>query len=112
MGDKAVLAVDGLERRGLLVKLHFWKCLEGLIPPDLEEVTQFIGTTTVTTPMISKRAKQLKVQCVWEQHLCHPENDLVDSSRKTPAERARFEQCPLSKAHISFKIIGPLRSTL
>ena len=25
MGDKAVAAVDGLERRGLLVKLHFWK---------------------------------------------------------------------------------------
>ena len=48
MGDKAVAAVDGLEKRGLPVKLHFWKCIEGLIPPDLEEVTQCMGFNSVT----------------------------------------------------------------
>ena len=40
IGDKALAAVDGLEKHGLPVKLHFWKCIEGLIPPDLEELTQ------------------------------------------------------------------------
>ena len=39
MCKKAVSVVDGPERHGLPVKLHFWKLLEGLILPDLEEVT-------------------------------------------------------------------------
>ena len=36
MGDKVVAAVDGLEKHGSPIKLHFWKCIEGLIPPDLD----------------------------------------------------------------------------
>ena len=60
MGDKAVAAVDGLEKCGLPVKLHFWKCIEGLIPPDLEEVTQYMGSNNVSLPMITKKAKQPK----------------------------------------------------
>ena len=104
MGEKVVSAVEGLEKRGLPVKLHFWKCLEGLVPLDLEEVTQYMSSTTVTMPMIVTRAKHLKTQRLWEQHLCHPENDPVDPSRKTLAERAGCEQCLLSKMHISFKV--------
>ena len=103
MGDKAVAAVDGLEKRGLPVKLHFWKCIEGLIPPDLEEVTQYMGSNNVSLPMITKKAKQLKAARLWEHHLCHPDNDLVDPSRKTLAERARCEQSLLSKTHVTFK---------
>ena len=102
-GDKAVAAVDGLERRGLPVKLHFWKCLEGLIPPDLEEVTQYMGSSNVSLPMITKEAKQLKASRLCEHHLCHPDNDLVDSRRKTLAEWARCEQCLLTKSHVTFK---------
>ena len=104
MGEKAVSAVEGLERRWLPVKFHFSKCLEGLIPPDFEEVKQYMSSTTVTMPMISKRAKHLKTQRLWEQHMCHPENHLVDPNRKTLAEWARCEQCLLSKTHISFKV--------
>ena len=103
MGDKAVAAVDGYEKRGLPVKLHFWKCIEGLIPPDLEEVTQYMGSSNVSLPMITKKAKQLKAARLWEHHLCHPDNDLVDPSRKTLAERARCEQSLLSKTHVTFK---------
>ena len=55
VGDKPVAAVDGFERRGLPVKLHFWKCLEGPIPPDLEEVTQYMGSINV--PIITNKAK-------------------------------------------------------
>ena len=104
MGEKAASIVDGLEKRGLLVKLHFWKCLEGLIPQDLEEVTRYMSSTTMAMPMISKRAKHLTSQFLWEQHLCHPDNVLVDPSRKTLAERARCEHCLLSKTHIDFKV--------
>ena len=92
MGGKAVAAVDGLERRVLPVKLHFWKCLEGLIPPDVEEVTQYMASSNVSLPMITKRAKQLKAAGLWEHHLCQPDNDLVDPSCKTLAQRARCEQ--------------------
>ena len=103
MGDKAVVAVHGLEKRGLPVKLHFWKCIEGLIPPDLEEVTQYMGSSIVSLQMITKKAKQLKAARLWEHHLCHPDNDLVDPGRKTLAERARCEQSLLSKTHVTFK---------
>ena len=103
VGDKAVAVVDGLEKRGLPVKLHFWKRIEGLIPPDLEEVTQYMVSSNVSLPMITKKAKQLKAACLWEHHLCHPDNDLVDPSRKTLAERARCEQSFLSKTHVTFK---------
>ena len=103
MGDNAVAAVDGLEKRGLPVKLHFWKCIEGLIPPDLEEVTQYMGSSNVSLPMFTKKAKQLKAARLWEHHLCHPDNHLVDPSRKTLAERARCEQSLLSKTHVTFK---------
>ena len=103
MGDKAAAAVDGSEKRGLPVKLHFPKCMEGLIPPDLEEVTQYMGSSNVSLPMIAKKAKQLKAARLWEHHLCHPDNDLVDPSRKTLAERARCEQNLLSKTHVTFK---------
>ena len=82
MGDKAVAAVDGLENRGLPVKLHLWKCIEGLIPPDLEEVTQYMGSSNVSLPMITKKAKQPKAARLWEHHLCHPDNDLVDPIAK------------------------------
>ena len=98
MGDKAVAAVDGLEKRGLPVKLHFWECIEGLIPPDLEEVTQYMGSSNVSLPMITKKAKQLKAARLWEHHLCHPDNDLVHPSCKTLAERARCEQSLMSKS--------------
>ena len=57
MGDKAVAAVDPLERHGLRVKLHFWKCIEGLIPLDLEEVTQYMGSSNVSLPIITKKGK-------------------------------------------------------
>ena len=106
MGDKAVLAVNELERRGLPVKLHFWKCLEDHPPPpppDIQDVTQYMGSTGVTLPMISKRAKQLKVKSVWVQHLCHPENHLVERSPRTLVERARCGQCVRSNPHITFK---------
>ena len=103
MGDKAVAVVDGLERRGLPVKLHFWKCLEGLIPPDLEEVTHYMGSSNVSLTMITKKAKQLKAARLCEHHLCHLDNDLVDPSCKTLAERARCEQCLFSKSHVTFK---------
>ena len=103
MGGKALAAVDGLERRGLPVKLHFWKCIEGLIPPDLEEVTQYMGSINVSLPMITKKAKQLKAARRWEHHLCQLDNDLVDPRRKTLAERARCEQCLLSQSHVTFK---------
>ena len=103
MGDKAVVVVHGLERRGQSAKLHFWKRLEGLIPPNLEEVTQYMCFSNVSLPMIKKKAKQLKAARLWEHHLCHPDNDLVDPSRKTLAQRARFEQCVLSKSHVTFK---------
>ena len=103
MGDKAVAAVDGLEKRGLPVKLHFWKCIEGLIPPDLEELTQYMGSSNVSLPMITKKAKQPKAARLWEHHLCHPDDDLVDPSRKTLAERARCEQSLFSKTHVTFK---------
>ena len=103
MGDKAVGAVDGLERRGLPVKSHFGKCIKRLIPTDLEEVTQYMGSSNVSLPMITKKAKQLKAARLWEHHLCHPDNDLVEPSRKTLAERARCEQCLLSKSHVTFK---------
>ena len=63
------------------MKLHFWKCLEGLIATDFGEVAQYIGTTTVTMPMISKTAKHLKIHHVWEQHVCHLDNDSVGLSR-------------------------------
>ena len=66
MGEKVVSVVDSLEKRALPVKLHFSKCLEALIPPNPEHVTQYMSSTTVTTPMISKRAKHLKVHRVWE----------------------------------------------
>ena len=55
MGDKAVAAVDGLEKIGLPVKLHFWKCIEGLIPPYLEELTQYMGSSNVSLPMIKQK---------------------------------------------------------
>ena len=103
MGDKAVAAIDGLERRGLPKKLHFWKCIQGLIPTDLEEVTQYMGSRNVSLPVITKKAKQLKVARLWEHHLCHPDNDLGHPSRKTLAERARGEQSLLSKSHVTFK---------
>ena len=103
MGDKAVAAVDGLEKRGLPVNLHFWKCIEGLIPPDLKEVTQYMGSSNVSLPMITKKAKQLKAARLWEHHRCHPDNDLVDPSRKTLAERTPCEQGLLSKSHVTFK---------
>ena len=103
MGDKAVAAVDGLEKRGLPVKLHVWKCIEAPIPPDLEEVTQYMGSSNVSLPMITKRAKQLNAARLWEHHLCHPDNDLDDPSRKTLAERARCEHSLLSKTHVTFK---------
>ena len=103
MGDKAVAAVDGLEKRGLPVKLHFWKCIEGLIPPDLEEFTQYMGSSNVSLPMITKKAKQLKGARLWEHHLCHPDNDLVDPSRKTLEEWASCEQSLLSKTDVTFK---------
>ena len=96
-------ALDGLERRGLPVKLHFWNCLAGLVPPDLEEVTQYLGSSNVSLPMITKKAKQLKAPRLWEHHLCHLDNHLVDPSRKTLAERARCAQCLLSKSHVTFK---------
>ena len=57
MGHKAVAAVDGLEKRRMPVKLHFWKRIEGLIPPDLEEVTQYMGSSNVSLPMITKKGK-------------------------------------------------------
>ena len=104
MGEKAVSAVEGLERRGLPVKLHFWKCLECLIPLDLEDVTRYMSSTTLTVPMFSMMATHLKTQRLWEQHLCNPEHDLVDPSRKTLAQQARCEQCLLFKTHISFKV--------
>ena len=103
MGDKAVAAADGLKKRGLPVKLHFWKCMEGLIPPDLEEVMQYMAPSNVSLPMITKKAKELKAARLWEHHLCHPDNELVDPSRKTLAERARCEQSLLSKTHVTFK---------
>ena len=102
-GDKAVAAVDGLEKSGLPVKLPFWKCIEGLIPPDFEEVTQYMGSSNVSLPMITKKEKQLKAARLWEHHLCHPDNALVDPSRKTLADRARGEQSLLSKTHVTFK---------
>ena len=103
MRDKAVAAVDGLGSRGLRVKLHFWKCIEGLIPPDLEEVTQYMGSNTVSLPMITQKAKQLKAARLWEHHLCHLDNDLVDPTRKTLAQRVRCEQSLSSKSHVTFK---------
>ena len=102
-GDKAVAAVDGLEKRGLPVKLHSWTCIDGLIPSDLEEVTKYMGSSNVSLPMITKKAKQLKAARLWEHHLCHRDNDLVDPSRKTLAERARCEQSLLLKTHVTFK---------
>ena len=62
-----------------------------------------MGFSNVSLPMITKKAKQLKAARLWEHHLCHPDNDLVDRSRKTLAERARCEQCLLSKSHVTFK---------
>ena len=38
------------------------------------------------------------------QHLYHQDNDLVDPNRTTLAERARGEQCVVSKTHIIFKV--------
>ena len=67
-------------------------------------MAQYQSSTTVTTWMISKRAKHLKVQRPWEHRLCGPNNDFVYRSRKTLAERARCEHCVLSKTHISFKV--------
>ena len=55
MEDKAVVAFDRLERRGLPIKLHFWKCLEGLIPQqcvtanDYKEGKATEGCTSVGT---------------------------------------------------------------
>ena len=71
MGDKAMAVVNRLEKRGLPVKLHFWKCIEGLIPPDLEEVTQYMGSSNMSLLMVTKKAKQLNAARVWEHHLCH-----------------------------------------
>ena len=103
-------AVDGLEKRGLPVKMHFWECIEGLIPPHLEDVTQYMGLSNVSLPMITKKAKQLRAARQWEHHLCHPNNDPVDPSRKTLAERARCEQSLLSKTHVTFKTYNWKRS--
>ena len=50
-----------------------------------------MGTTTLTVPPISKRAKHLEVQYLWAQLVCHLDNDLVDPTRKLSAERARYE---------------------
>ena len=80
-GETGLSAADGLEKRGLPVKLHFWTCLEGLIPLDLQEATQDMSSTTMTIPVSSKRAKTLNVQRLREHRLCRPENDLVDPYR-------------------------------
>ena len=41
-----------------------------------------MGFSNVSLPMITQKAKQLKAARLWEHHLCHPDNDLVDPSRK------------------------------
>ena len=51
-----------------------------------------MGSSNVSLPMITEKAKQLKSARLWEHHLSHPDNDLVDPSRKTLVERARCEQ--------------------
>ena len=77
--------------------------MEGLIPPDLEEVTRYMVSSNVSLPMITTKAKQLKAARPWEHHLCHPDNHLVGPSRKTLAERGRCEQCLLLKSPVTFK---------
>ena len=62
-----------------------------------------MGSRNASLPMITKKAKQLKAARLWEHHLCHPDNHLVDPSCKTLAARARCEQCLLSKSHVTFK---------
>ena len=104
MHENDVPVVDGLGRRGLLVKLNFCKCLEGLIPSHLEEVAQYMCCTIVPMPTISKRAKQLNVKSVMKQHTCHPRNDLLDPIRKTLAEQARCEEGSLSESHTPFTV--------
>ena len=86
VGEKDVSAVDGMERHRLPIKRHFSRILKGVSPPDLEQVMQYIPSTTVTMLMTSNRAKQLKVQHLSEQHQCHLENDLADPSCKSLAE--------------------------
>ena len=77
--------------------------MEGLIPPDLEEVTQYMVSSNVSLPMITKKAKQMKAARLWKHHLCHPVNHLLEASRKTLAEWGRCEQCLLLKSHVTFK---------
>ena len=52
--------------------------------------------------MITKKARQLKAARLWQHHLYHPDNDLVDPSRKTLVERACCEESLLLKIHITF----------
>ena len=58
----AVSGVHGFEKRGTQVKLHFWKCLEGMILSNWGEVTQRMGSAQVSLPMITKEGKKLKSQ--------------------------------------------------
>ena len=62
-----------------------------------------MGSSNVSLPMITKKAKQLKAAHLSEHQLCLPDNDLVDPSRKTLAERALREQSLLSKTHVTLK---------
>ena len=62
-----------------------------------------MGSSNVSLPLITKKAKQLNAARLWEHHLSHPDNDLVDASLKTLAKQARCEQSLLSKTHVTFK---------
>ena len=59
-----------------------------------------MGSSNVSLPIITKKAKHLKDARLWEHHLCHPDNDLVDPSRKTlqngPAVNRASSRRPMS----------------
>ena len=98
--------MNSLERTGLEPKLHYRKCIEGIFPPDLEQLTQAVKVSQSALQQISKHSKRMKRDRVREMHLLRPNNDLVDQMRKNMGEHSRCEIVLISRSGLVLKHHG------
>lgn len=84
-GPFAISGVKKFEDRGIVLGLKTFTGVTGIYDPDkLRQVATYMGESKATQAGIVKMLKQMREEWLWDLHIMHPDNNLVDESRSMP----------------------------
>ena len=75
-GHVAAQSIEMPEARGHSMTVNQMNCFEGVCPPDIKTICEFMRDSATGEAQLKKMGKRLKWDCLWTWHVCQLEKHM------------------------------------